>query len=104
MRRNFLTTIIALLVFVSVSANIPEYHSVKAVSAIKSDGTQTAVTSEETAFGRRLLERWKKAGVKLPMSEEKIKSLRPGKKSSMQSLRWSLTRALVLPVFYNIQE
>lgn len=80
MRRNFLTTIIALLVFVSVSANIPEYHSVKAVSAIKSDGTQTAVTSEETAFGRRLLERWKKAGVKLPMSEEKIKSLRPGKK------------------------
>ena len=80
MKRILLTAIIAFLMLASVSAAVPEMPSVKAVSAIEGDGSLSSITSEETAFGRRLLERWKSAGIKLPMPEEQILRLRPGKK------------------------
>lgn len=48
------------------------------VSRLTRHGSIETVKSEETEFGRRLLETWKRNGVELPMPEEQILRLRKG--------------------------
>ena len=59
----------------------PNPENLKVTHELSTEGTAVSANiAEETEFGRSVLEAWKKAGVELPLPEEEILRLKPGKK------------------------
>lgn len=84
MKRKFALGLGLTALTMSVSAMLmpdsPLSGNLRPSTSLTETGKTVAFKGEETAFGRHLLETWQRAGVDLPLPEEQILRMKPGRK------------------------
>ena len=84
MKRNLYASIALTVAGFSMSAMLlagpNALDGLRPSALLNKDGSVAQAQSEETEFGHRLLESWKRAGVDLPIPQEQIVRLKAGKK------------------------